>query len=369
MQAKLNSLLIALAVLAGVHSTLAQNPVVTSFGGNGVLVCSNLAQGSLASVEWASTASGPWQTDWTSLAAVMTDTNGSFTASVPMFYRVRGVARGVLIPAGTFTMGDNLDNETDAVPTVAVNVSGFYMDANLVTYSQWQSVFTWATNNGYSFTQVGLGKAADHPVQTVGWYDTVKWCNARSQLAGLAPVYFTDAGLTQVYTTGQIEPYVNWTNSGYRLPTEAEWEKAARGGVNGQRFPWGNTISQSQANYRSFTNQVYDLGPFGFNAAFTNGVQPFTSPVGSFAANGYGLTDMSGNAAEWCWDWYAAPPFPAGSPYLGSTDPRGPTNGTTRCQRNGSWTGQASFLRCADRFGLPSTTANFIGGFRCVRRQ
>src|ERR1700687_5615340 len=106
MKTILNSLLIALALLAGVHSTLAQNPVVTSFGGNGVLVCSNLAQGSVASVEWASTASGPWQSDWTSLAAVMTDTNGSFTANVPMFYRVRGVARGVLIPAGTFTMGD-----------------------------------------------------------------------------------------------------------------------------------------------------------------------------------------------------------------------------------------------------------------------
>jgi len=286
MKTKRNSLFIALALLVGVHSALAQNPVVTSFGGNGVLSCSNLAQGSVASVEWASTPSGPWQSDWTSLAAVPTDTNGSFTASVPMFYRVRGVARGALIPAGTFTMGDNLDNETDAVPAVAVNVSGFYMDVNLVTYSQWQSVFNWAINNGYSFTQAGLGKAADHPVQTVGWYDTVKWCNARSQLAGLAPVYFTDMQLTQVYTTGQIEPYVNWTNTGYRLPTEAEWEKAARGGVNGQRFPWGNTLSQSQANYRSFTNQVYDLGPFGFNAAFTNGVQPFTSPVGSFAANG-----------------------------------------------------------------------------------
>jgi len=185
----------------------------------------------------------------------------------------------------------------------------------------------------------------------------------------LAPVYFTDAGLTNVYTTGEIAPFANWTNSGYRLPTEAEWEKAARGGVNGQRFPWGNTISTSQANYYSLTNLVYDLGPFGNNPAFTNGAPPYTSPVGYFAPNGYRLIDMSGNVAEWCWDWYAAPPFPAGSPYLGGSDPRGPATGTKRCQRNGSWSGHANFLRCADRFGLLPTTANTIGGFRCVRRQ
>ena len=76
------------------------------------------------------------------------------------------------IPAGSFTMGDTLDGERDAVPT-NVTVSAFYMDTNLVSYSQWQSVYTWATNHGYGFDNAGSGKAANHPVQTVNWYDCV----------------------------------------------------------------------------------------------------------------------------------------------------------------------------------------------------
>src|SRR5205814_8262769 len=104
--------------------------------------------------------------------------------------------------------------------------------------------------------------AASHPVQTVKWFDTIKWCNARSQQAGLTPVYYMDMNLTQVYSNGEVTPYVNWTANGYRLPTEAEWEKAARGGLSGQRFPWGNLISESLANYAGDTNTYsYDWGP------------------------------------------------------------------------------------------------------------
>ena len=107
----------------------------------------------------------------------------------------------VLIPAGSFTMGDTLDGTFDAVP-VAANISAFYMEVNLVSLSQWQSFYFWATNHGYGFANAGAGKAANHPVETVDWYDCVKWCNARSQQAGWTPVYYTDAGLTQVYTNG-----------------------------------------------------------------------------------------------------------------------------------------------------------------------
>jgi formylglycine-generating enzyme required for sulfatase activity len=222
------------------------------------------------------------------------------------------------------------------------------MDTNLVSYSQWQSVYNWATSHGYSFTNAGAGKAATHPVQTVDWYDCVKWCNARSQQAGLTAVYYTDAELTQVYANGETtNVFVNWAASGYRLPTEAEWEKAARGGLIGQRFPWGNTISESQANYEGAstfygdTSPSYDLGPIGYNAAFATGGQPYTSPVGSFAPNAYGLYDMAGNVWAWCWDWF-------GTPYAGGTDPIGAASGSYRVFRGGSWK-QSAFTDSVSR--------------------
>ena len=286
-----------------------------------------------------------------------------------------------LIPAGSFTMGNylingnSITNDPDipnANPT-NVYVSAFYMDVNLVSYALWTNVYQWATNHGYSFDNPGAGKAADHPVQSVDWFDCVKWCNARSQQAGLMPVYYTDAGLTQVFTNGDFGTtvYPNWAAKGYRLPTEAEWEKAARGGLSGQRFPWGptNLISQSLANYFSAPAfDSFDLGPKGYNTGYTNGfVSPYTSPVGSFAPNGYGLFDMAGNVNEWCWDWYAGPTYPAGSPYLGGTDPRGPATGTERVMRGGSWIDRASLARCAFRNHYFPQNAPYERGLRCVR--
>jgi formylglycine-generating enzyme required for sulfatase activity len=187
----------------------------------------------------------------------------------------------------------------------------------------------------------------------------------------LTPVYYSDAGFTQVYTnaTGS-NVYMNMANSGYRLPTEAEWEKAARGGLTGNRFPWGNFITESQANYDGDTNDYsYDLGPNGYNTAFTNGnVQPFTSPVGYFAPNGYGLYDMAGNGFEWCWDWYGTP---YGQPT--TTNPTGPTSSPYgyRVLRGGNWNWTADGARCASRGGNPpsyvSKYPGFVDGFRCVR--
>lgn len=266
-----------------------------------------------------------------------------------------------LIPAGPFTMGDNLDGMTNATPTVSTTVSAFYMDVNEVTLSQWQSVYYWATSNGYTFA-AGAGKGPNHPVQTVSWYDVVKWCNARSEQAGRTPVYYTDDAQTTIYKTGNVDvtnAQVKWTANGYRLPTEAEWEKAARGGRSGQRFPWGDTITQNLANYFGSVGG-YDLGPNGYNAIGSEGgTSPATSPVGSFAANGFGLNDMAGNVFEWCWDRY-------GTPYAGGSDPRGPATGSIRVMRGGSWGFGADFARCAFRFDFDPSYSFDVIGFRAV---
>lgn len=316
-------------------------------------------------------------TNWvTATDAVLITAATVSNTSPAKFYRLfytEPPAGMALIPAGPFTIGNSIGDSdiTNAVPT-NLYVSAFFMGTNLVSLDLWQSVYTYATGAGYSFTHAGEGAATNHPVQTVDWFDCVKWCNARSQQAGLTPVYYTEPGLSQIFTNGDsgTAVYANWSADGYRLPTEAEWEKAARGGLNGRRFPWGNLISESHANYVADTNLYsYDLGPSGTNALGLAGGYPYTSPVGSFDVNGYGLYDMAGNVFEWCWDWYGVQPYQTGSPYLGGTDPHGPAETVTRrVERGGSWGfGGTPALRCAARnYFNPANATNTIG-FRCVR--
>ena len=139
------------------------------------------------------------------------------------------------------------------------------MDVNLVSYSQWQTVYIWATNHGYGFKNAGAGKAANHPVQTVDWYDVVKWCNARSQQAGLTPVYYTDAGLTQVYTNGDSGIPTIYAEMG------GQWLSVADGGgvgESGERRFERAKVSVGQRDFRkpgklSRIRRLpgYDLGP------------------------------------------------------------------------------------------------------------
>ena len=299
-------------------------------------------------------------------AAPVTGVTVSNTSPARFFRLSNPPVDMALIPAGWFTMGNSVGDSdiTNANPT-NIYVSAFYMDINLVDYGLWTNIYAYGTNIGYSFVHGTLSNFATNlPMIKVDWYDCVKWCNARSQQAGLTPVYYTDAGFTSVFTNGEAAPYANWTANGYRLPTEAEWEKAARGGLSGKRFPSGDFIAASQANYYSTNTYSYDLGPGGPNPIATaDGFSSYTY-VGSLAANGYGLYDMGGNLFQWCWDWL-------GTPYGQPTpiDPTGPSTGTYRVMRGGDWSDKATDVRCAYRDRIMPTFGNgtFLG-FRCVRR-
>ena len=262
------------------------------------------------------------------------------------------------IPAGVFLMGDALDGTTNA-PIHSVTVSAFYMEKTEVTKAAWDEVRDWAVVHGYTDLSAGAGKAANHPVQTVSWWDAIKWCNARSEKEGLAPCYAVGGSPMRVGTT---VPTVNWMAKGYRLPTEAEWEKAARGGLSGKRFPWGDTISHSQANYNSISDYAYDVSPTrGSHPSYAVGASPYTSPAGSFAANAYGLHDMAGNVWEWCWDWYGEYAPEA------QTDPKGAISGLNRVPRGGGWLYYADGLRAGLRISTTPSARYNDRGFRVAR--
>lgn len=277
----------------------------------------------------------------------------------------------VLIPDGRFVMGNatNVFPASEGIagetPQHTVYVSSFWMDQHEVTKALWDEVKTWADANGYFFNHSGSGKGTSYPVHTVDWYDAVKWCNARSEKEGLTPCYRTNGVTYWSGTNNNVE--CDWSANGYRLPTEAEWEKAARGGVADTRFPWTdytNNISHAKANHYADSGLFgYDLSN-GYHPSYSGGGPPYTSPVGSFAPNGYGLYDMAGNVWEWCWDWYSSTYYDT-SP---DADPTGPSSGTFRMLRGGGWSYNAALARLAKRDVnyLPSIAYN-SGGFRCVR--
>jgi formylglycine-generating enzyme required for sulfatase activity len=269
----------------------------------------------------------------------------------------------VLIPAGAFQMGRTSSDADFDAPSVNVAVSAFYMGKREVTKAEWDEVTTWARANGYSDVGNGDGKAYNHPVQSISWWDAIKYCNARSQKEGLTPCYTVSGA---VMKTGTTAPTVNWSANGYRLPTEAEWEKAARGGVSGKRFPWGtDTISHGQANYYASNSDPYDLNGAvnNFHPSYMNGVHPYTSPVGSFEANAYGLHDMAGNVWEWCWDLYGVFSYEEGA-----SDPRGAATGTKRVYRGGAWPNNAVLCRAAFRaYDADPANPNGSIGFRVAR--
>ncbi len=216
-----------------------------------------------------------------------------------------------LLNGGAFTIGAKIE-ESD-YPAREVTVAPFYLDTHEVTCSQYMR-FCEETERKFPFFWEKEGFRCgpafpDHPVSGVSW--------------------------------GDASAYAKW--AGKRLPTEAEWEYAARGGASGLAYPWGDTIDESHANYASKRD-----GPV---------------PVGSYAPNGFGLFDMIGNVLEWVQDRYDYDSYRNGS----TLNPVGVDRGYLRVIRGGGWYTGPSCCRVHWRNGLKSNFSDFNVGFRCAR--
>jgi formylglycine-generating enzyme len=248
----------------------------------------------------------------------------------------------VRIPAGEFLMGmDGVD--ADERPVHPVFVDEFCIAPTVVTNAQY---FRFVRETGYR--PIGI-----HDLPSVV---EPEFRETFTQLAeryvwkdGRPPDGLHDHPVTLVQYRDAVE-YCRWlgsiTDRPFRLPTEAEWEKAARGDIVGKLYPWGDEIDHSMANFLPDASMKYRSG---------------TQPVGSYACNGYRLFDMAGNAWQWVSDWYD-PGYYANSEYR---NPMGPATGRMRIVRGGSWVNDdPSLLQCAHRHEVPPDTYAYSIGFR-----
>lgn len=266
----------------------------------------------------------------------------------------------VLVKGGTFQMGN--EGEKHAPPHM-VRVQDFYIARHEATFDEFDA-FCIATGR---IMLPGKGpRRGQHPVVNVSWFDAIEYCNWRSNKEGLNPVY-TLTPKKRHYQSSEKGDKVkwwvsaDWTANGYRLPTEAEWEFAARN--RGQADTWAGTSEESQLSlYANFCGQECDERS-DYVKLYHDGYSK-ASPIGTYQANGLGLFDMSGNVREWCWDWYDE------NYYIRSPqeNPKGPAYGSYKVTRSGSWYGRPEYLRCAYRYYLraPAYREHYIG-FRICR--
>ena len=292
----------------------------------------------------------------------------------------------VHVPAGTFEMGRHVGSGYhDELPVHTVRLDAFDIDAYEVSNEKYELYLNWAISQtpprvtvvaGWVYQVGGAGHALcrttaassysritwngtcfgvtagkeDHPMVDVTWYGAGAYANQRSR----------DEGLTPCYDEATWD--CDHSADGYRLPTEAEWEYAARGGEHSpyRAYPWGDALDGSQANYWS-SGDPFEAGatPWTTPAAYYDGNQ---IPAGVDMANGYGLYDTAGNVLEWCGDRYSESYY-SSSP-IGN--PTGPAAGTHRVIRGGGWEDFASLLRSASRNAYFPALPGHDLGFRVV---
>ncbi len=228
----------------------------------------------------------------------------------------------ISIPAGWFFMGSDTGQNTvgqdNERPVHRVYVDEFLLAARQVTNAQYAHFLCATGNPPPPFWNDPNFNHPEQPVVAVSWFEAVKYCAWLSMAAGKA----------------------------FRLPTEAEWERAARGGAVGKLYPWGDAPSQSLPDY----DNRWKTGP---------------EPVARYAPNAFGLFDICDNVHEWCSDWYS-PDYYAISP---EHNPQGPESGERRASRGGSWRHHIKVSRCAARSSIPPQFQYADYGFRVAAER
>ena len=261
------------------------------------------------------------------LQPVVTETEAVISTKAPIFVDMYDVPMA-LVPSGPFEMGSD-NGADDEQPVHTVFLDSFYIDIYEVTNNRYAScvnagicdptIDTTAYESSYSRRYYfGNPEYAGYPVIYANWYEAQTYCQAR----------------------------------GGRLPTEAEWEKAARGGLEGKNYPWGN--EDPVCGVGSENGAAFD------DDRMCNDTD--TMKVGSYEPNGYGLYDMAGNAWEWVGDYYDEDYY-ANTPM---SNPTGPESGLYRVIRGGGWDNRPDGLRVSDRRFNPPDSGSLSSGFRCV---
>ena len=264
--------------------------------------------------------------------------------------------RFVLIPAGTFQMGSN-DGSDANKPVHGVTITKpFYMGKYEVTQAEYEEY----CNYGEDKPSSSDGDGDNYPAYYVSWYDALVYCNKRSIAEELTPCYSIN-DLTNPEDWGDVPTSINstwnsvecnWNANGYRLPTEAEWEYAARAG--------DNTVDSLTYSGTSDVNKLGDYAWYGSDSKYT------THEVGTKLPNAFGLYDMSGNVWEWCWNWYTDS---YDTTTEGESDPTGSSAGSYRVRRGGGWNGISDLCAVSCRRSeRPDIRYNNFLGFRVVRQ-